>query len=144
MLAYFFPPSEQVAAHRPVGLWRRLAEFGWEPVVLTAEREGTPPGVLQTPDGSWMRRVEEAQRQGVADNPLLHPRLRRGTGRLAPLIRAAKNFLRLFPSWHDEYTGWSYRLIDPAIAAGEDVQHRHLRAVVLLAVIVGVVAVAGR
>ncbi|MHB9109995.1 MAG: glycosyltransferase family protein [Armatimonadota bacterium] len=118
MLAYFFPPSEAVAAHRPAGLYRHLAAYGWEPIFITAEREGTPPGIIQTPDGSWMRRVEEARQRGFAGNPLLKPELRRGTGRLRPLIGAAKGLLRLFPPWHDEYTGWSYRLIARAIEEG--------------------------
>jgi len=118
MLAYYFPPHEAVGSHRPYEIYRRLPEFGWETVLITAEREGTPPGVIQTPDGSWMRRVEEAQRHGFAGNPLLKPELRRGPGRLQPVIGAAKQWLRRFPPWHDEYTGWSYRLFDRAVAEG--------------------------
>lgn len=118
MLAYYFPPHEAVGSHRPEELYRRLPEFGWETILITAEREGTPPGVIQTPDRSWMRKVEEAERSGFSGNPLLQPAVRRGKGRLKPLIAAAKGLLRLFPPWHDEYTGWSYRIADRAIEEG--------------------------
>lgn len=117
MLAYYFPPHEAVGSHRPYELYTRLPEFGWETIMMTAERDGAPPGVIQTPDRSWMRRVEEAQQHGFR-NPLLKPEVRHGTGRLKPLIGRLKLWLRIFPPWHDEYTGWSYRLIDRAIAEG--------------------------
>lgn len=117
MLAYYFPPHEAVGSHRPYEIYTRLPEFGWEPTLITAEREGTPPGVIQTPDRSWMRTVEEAERHG-SGNPLLKPGLRRGTGRLKPLIGTMKEWLRLFAPWHDEYTGWSYSLFDRAVTEG--------------------------
>jgi len=112
MLSYFFPPSESVGAHRPAELYGRLPEFGWEPVAIVPEREGSPPGVIQTPDGSWMRRIEEAP----AGSPLLQ--MRKGAGRLGSLVRVGKRLLRLFPPWHDEYAGWSYRVVGCAIEEG--------------------------
>ena len=118
LLAYYFPPDEKIAAHRPEALYRYLGEFGWEPTVLTAERPHTPAGVLQTADDSWMHKVEAARQAGNNAPLWLKPEVRRGSGRLAPLVRAAKRLLRLLPAWHDEYTGWSYEMIPRAIAEG--------------------------
>jgi len=112
MMTYFFPPSESVGAHRPEELYKRLPEFGWEPIAVVPEREGSPGGVVQTPDGSWMRKVESAP----AGSPLLQAR--KGAGRLGSLMRIGKQLLRLLPPWHDEYAGWSYRAIARAIQEG--------------------------
>jgi len=42
LVAYYFPPQPKAGALRPSYLAKHLAEFGWEPTVLTAEFPGEP------------------------------------------------------------------------------------------------------
>jgi glycosyltransferase involved in cell wall biosynthesis len=37
IIAYYWPPSNAAGTHRPLRFVRHLRQFGWEPVVLTAE-----------------------------------------------------------------------------------------------------------
>jgi len=52
IITYCFPPRLGVASLRLKGLAKYLSEFGWEPVILTADLPGTPDQsfkVIQTP-----------------------------------------------------------------------------------------------
>ena len=52
IITYYFPPRPGVASLRLRGLAKYLAEFGWEPVILTADLPGEPERrfkVIQTP-----------------------------------------------------------------------------------------------
>ena len=42
IIAYYFPPRPGVASLRLKGLAKYLPEFGWEPVILTADLPGVP------------------------------------------------------------------------------------------------------
>lgn len=112
VLSYFFPPDFATAAHRAGGLYRHLAEFGWQPWVLTIDRGLTQPQVITTPDTSWTHRAQGGQPATTAIGHLSQL----GTRRSA--LRWAKNLLRHLPRFHDGYAGWSYRLLPLAIAAG--------------------------
>ncbi|HOS44632.1 MAG TPA: hypothetical protein PK794_13135, partial [Armatimonadota bacterium] len=110
LLAYYAPPHPSVASHRPEALSRWLPEHGWETTVVAPEREGTPEGIIQTPDPSWHRHLETAS--------LTRELTRTRPGPLGALMKRAKLALRRFPRWHDEFAAWSYGLVPRAIAAG--------------------------
>jgi hypothetical protein len=101
LISYFYPPHAAVGAHRAEGLARWLPEFGWQPTVLTADRPGTAPDVLATPD------LGPALVCGVPD----------GTPRRA-LLQPLKRLARFLPRYHDEYARWSYGLVARAIEEG--------------------------
>ena len=42
IITYYFPPRPGVASLRLKGLAKYLPEFGWEPVILTADLPGVP------------------------------------------------------------------------------------------------------
>jgi SAM-dependent methyltransferase len=51
LVAYHFPPDNEIGAIRPRGLYRYLPEFGWEVLVLTPKKKRDPanwPGVVET------------------------------------------------------------------------------------------------
>ncbi len=110
LLAYCVPPHPSVASHRPEGLYRWLPEYGWETTVIAPEREGTPDGIIQTPDPSWFRRMESAS--------LTREVTRTRPGPLGMLMKHTKRFLRRFPRWHDEFAAWSNSILARAIEEG--------------------------
>jgi hypothetical protein len=92
-------------------LSRWLDAFGWEPTVITATRDGAPDTYMQTPDPSWMARVTSGQQTPVFQTV---------ARRRFPLLQTIKSFMRRFPPWHDEYSGWSQSVAPTAIAVGRE------------------------
>ncbi|MDA8086128.1 MAG: hypothetical protein M0Z75_05450, partial [Nitrospiraceae bacterium] len=43
IIAHSFPPMQVIGSQRPYGLAKYLRGFGWEPVILTVSRRGSPP-----------------------------------------------------------------------------------------------------
>lgn len=114
LLAYKFPPhSVGVAHHRPEALYKHLHRFGWDCDVITAEREGTPDDVVQTPDRSWVRSIRQEGSPEAALKSRIGRNLHTGTGTVRrEMIRRIKLLMRLSPKWHDEFAGWSYSIED--------------------------------
>ena len=47
LIAYYFPPREGIGSQRPSKLAKYFPEFGWEPIVLTAQLPGKPQNGLR-------------------------------------------------------------------------------------------------
>lgn len=118
MLAYYYPPSTAVAIHRPEGLCRHLPAFGWTPVMITPERAGSPAEVIQTPDRSFMRVLEEQRQRNQSAGMPVEPNWRQHQRWHTAFVQSVKRCVRQLPPWHDEYTGWSFRAINRAVAEG--------------------------
>ena len=103
LLSYFYPPHAAVGAHRAEALARWLPDFGWTPTILTADRPGTAPDVLTTPDlGPDLAGGVPGGTEGVKSR----------------LLRPLKRLARFLPRWHDEYARWSYASVPRAIEEG--------------------------
>lgn len=111
LLSYYSLPHIRVGTHRVEALSRWLHAFGWEPTIITAARDGAPENYIQTPDHSWMGRVESGQQAGVIRS------VARGRSRL---VQSLKSLLRRLPPWHDEYSAWSRAVTPTAIAVGRE------------------------
>ena len=78
IVSYFFPPVSNMGSHRILRFVRHLREFGWEPVVLTADFKG-----WTQVDPRLTERVPadvEVHRVGHVDLTGLWQKLRGGTG----------------------------------------------------------------
>jgi hypothetical protein len=122
LVAYRFPPHDVgVAQHRPEALYRHLAEFGWDCDVITAQREGSAPGIIQTEDRSWVRTINE---EGTAEAQLKQRLIKGSRTGFGPIrrsmLRQLKLLLRLQPRWHDEFAGWSYSIADTILATARE------------------------
>ena len=122
LVAYKFPPHNTgVAHHRPEALYRYLHEYGWHCDVITAEREGTDPQVVQTVDNSWLRRSEESGSAASGLKRALKNSTHTGTAPLRRmLVQQAKLLLRLLPRWHDECAEWSYGIRNIILATARE------------------------
>lgn len=49
ILAYFYPPKNDMGSLRPTKLAKYLPDFGWEPIVLTAQGEKKDGGLEEVP-----------------------------------------------------------------------------------------------
>lgn len=52
IIAYYFPPRPYIGSQRPYRLAKYLREFGWQPIILTAQLPSKPPEgitVIETP-----------------------------------------------------------------------------------------------
>lgn len=122
LVAYRFPPHDVgVAQHRPEALYRHLAEFGWDCDVITAQREGSAPGIIQTKDRSWVHSIGE---EGSAEAQLKQKLIMGSRTGFGPfrraMLRRLKLLLRLQPSWHDEFAGWSYSIEDTILTTARE------------------------
>lgn len=98
---------------RPLGLAKYLAEFGWNPVIITPE-----PGIYHTFDSSLMDEVEKHNIEVVR---VRNGSLFQSTGKKNKRIRyseAKGKLLRLFTSWFllpDNKRGWIEHAVEKAI-----------------------------
>jgi glycosyltransferase involved in cell wall biosynthesis len=117
MVDYYFPPAGGAAVHRTLGLASCLADFGWEPLVLTAQapehvhhdasllhRVPAALRVERTPSLELVRFVKRVlarrygQGDGVARSAGGRPRPRRGAQALSRMLQWV-----FFP---DRHVGW--------------------------------------
>jgi glycosyltransferase involved in cell wall biosynthesis len=115
IITYHFPPRPTVGSVRLRGLAKYLPEFGWEPIILTAELPGDPDPqfkVIQTPYRDiiryWKRRLgldpDKMTRQQFGDNSY---------GVKSRLVKAFLYLGRDIIAYPDEAKGW-YRFATEA------------------------------
>ena len=122
LIAYAYPPCNEIGALRPAGLAKYLPRFGWEPTVLTVKLPGRRPGatpIIETGDEDVLQTWKT--RFGLEGKRSLHEQLglpvtqKRDSHLVHTKVLFAIRYLLAFP---DATKGW----IPFAMRALEDVK----------------------
>ncbi len=108
IIAHAFPPSPVIGAQRPIGLYRHLRQFGWEPIVLTACAGEDLSGVIRIPHTRPGERLRELLR--------LPPNSGGFAGRFLRGVRKGLSGMTALP---DDESGW----MKPALAEALNLVH---------------------
>lgn len=117
MITFYFPPRPSVASLRTRGLAKYLPEYGWEPVILTAELPGKVESryrVVQTyyPGDAGTR---WKARLGLKADKALQEQIgipKSITERKSSPIMPAINMVKSFMFFPDEQKGWLSYAVD--------------------------------
>src|ERR1700687_34626 len=122
LIAYAYPPCNEIGALRPAGLAKYLPRFGWEPTVLTVKLPGVRPSwapVVETGDEDVLQTWKV--RFGLEGGRSLHEQLglpltqKRDSQLMHTKVLFAMRYLLAFP---DSTKGW----IPFAIRALEEIK----------------------
>jgi glycosyltransferase involved in cell wall biosynthesis len=110
IIAYYFPPRHTIGSVRPMGLAKYLPEYGWEPLIMTANLPGPAPGGLRVIQTEYIDIISKLKGLiGYRPDVGLHEQLglsvsKNGINRslLSSMISKAEATIA-FP---DEHIGW--------------------------------------
>jgi glycosyltransferase involved in cell wall biosynthesis len=112
IVAYYFPPQPRAGSLRPSYLAQHLAEFGWEPIVITVAFRSFPAPVAK--DVYPVKQLLSTARLSPEDAPVGVSRPR---SRVERLVRDAVKSVLYFP---DDASSWFLPAVSKGVALGRE------------------------